>query len=170
MRNSSIELTELFKYGNILGFPRLHSTTAYVCIRKTSHSPYVMLITIRIQYDSLLDSMDMNRYLVEASRQRRNKPPPDSSAIERFDATNSIPLLHYIVYVQSDIWITSLTKLFVSAGRKVRNSSIRIRSNRYRERGEGGMLVRKVGINQGNRGFSTSLLWKSTNAFEKCIN
>lgn len=82
MRNSSIELTELFKYGNILGFPRLHSTTAYVCIRKISHSPYVMLITIRIQYDSLLDSMDMNRYLVEASRQRRNKPPPDSSAIE----------------------------------------------------------------------------------------
>lgn len=82
MRNSSIELTELFKYGNILGFPRLHSTTAYVCIRKTSHSPYVMLITTRIQYDSLLDSMDMNRYLVEASRQRRNKPPPDSSAIE----------------------------------------------------------------------------------------
>lgn len=45
--------------------------------------------------------MDTNWYLVESSeawRQRRNKPPLPTRVPSRFDATNSIPLLHYIAY------------------------------------------------------------------------
>lgn len=146
-----------------------------------------MLIIIQIlrsRYDSLLNSMDMNWYLVEsseASRQRRNKPPLPTRVPSRFDATNSIPLLHYTYKVIFELrrWQSFSSRDEKSGIRRYIFDLIDNRGDvttRYEEKvywykrdNRGTRILDEFTFNK-IYVFDFFLFMKNTSVFEKCIN